>query len=131
MSQDYLLRQIETMTRALAHALFLRNLDDRPVFDESGNFSEGNFLFRRLKTMVNEGDINGAENLLFETIQGCPEDEYLKTALDFYEDLASLNDAQLSSCRFSRQEIADGLAEIQRIYLPAGTSNTPATPVDA
>ena len=116
MSSDYLMRQINDMVRLIANTIFQKSVGEYEFIHEDGSFSDGGFLGYRLKKMVLEGDINGAENLLFETLEADPRQEYLPVALDFYSALQEKSDAQLISCRFSRQEIGDGLAELQKIY---------------
>ena len=115
MSGDYLMRQIDEMVRFLSQVLLRHQPENLvQVFTEDGGFSQGGFLQYRLRGLLLEGRVNEAENLLFETVQADPADEYLPVALDFYEELNKMSDSQLAGCDFSRQEIREGLEQIKR-----------------
>lgn len=117
MSNDWYIRQCEIVGKVLGCMLFNRQYEeDMLELDENGNVSGENLLFYTLKKHVKEGDINGAENLLFDEIEKEKSPRYLQTALDFYQMLMELNDARLVSCRFSREEIYDGIAQVMKLY---------------
>ncbi len=118
MSHDYIMRQIEDMARFFASVIFARRPAGYSVFSEDGSVSEASLLHLRLRALLAEGDVNAAENLLYDTIAADPRDEYLPVALDFYENLNAKTDAELAAESFSRQEIAEGMAGIKRFYEP-------------
>lgn len=121
MSSDYLIRQIEDMTHFLASVIFAKKPESLSVIEEDGGISEGNLLRFQLRSLLRDGHVNEAENLLFETVNADPRDEYLPTALDFYETLQAMSDVELEECDFSRAEIADGLKTITALYTgPSG-----------
>lgn len=66
--------------------------------------------------MVDDGEINLAENLLFEKIQENPSCDMLELGLDFYVYLNSKSDNFLEENNFSRQEISDGLEDLQKTF---------------
>ena len=111
---DYFMRQIEDMGRMLGEMLFMKKQDPIPDFDEQGNLLESGLLYRRLCTMLDVRDVNGAENLLFEMLERSPEYDFLRVALQFYTDLEKWTDAELAEANFSRQEIFEGMQEIQK-----------------
>lgn len=114
---DYIMRQIEMLSRGLAKVLFQKDLETtEEIVDEQGGFSESGLLLHMVKKLLLEKQINEAENLLFKTIEEDPQEDYLKTALYFYERLQEMSDEELEDADFSRAEIADGLKEIQRLY---------------
>jgi len=117
--KDYILRQIELLSQGLAKMLFNKDTT-LSVFDgiisETGELSGAEYLRYTLHTMLQDDLINDAEDLLFETIGQHPRPEYLGVALEFYEQLAQKSDDDLEACNFSREEVADGLAEIQKIF---------------
>lgn len=113
---DYIMRQIETITKALARVIFHKEEDTTEVIDQDGNLSGSNLLLYRLKRMLHDGRVNEAENLLYEAIEQNPQDEYFKTALAFYDELKNWNDEKLKKCNYSREEIYDGLAHINRTW---------------
>lgn len=115
---DYFMRQIEDMGRMLGEIFFMKVQDPIPDFDEQGNLLESGLLYRRLCTMLDNRDVNGAENLLFEMLEQYPEYDFLRVALQFYTDLEKWTDAELAEADFSRQEIFEGLREIQK-YIDA------------
>ena len=119
---DYIMRQIELLSRGLAKVLFHKDLEtEEEILDEQGGVSGGGLLAYTVKKLLLEKKINEAENLLFETIEEDPQEEYLKTALLFYDQLRQMSDEALEEADFSREEIAQGLQEIQRLYaLPGG-----------
>ncbi|ADU28022.1 DUF6483 family protein [Ethanoligenens harbinense] len=113
---DYWMRQIEDITKALGNMLFEKQSGTVELFDEQGVLSETSFLSYRLNRMIGDGQINEAENLLFDAIEEDPKTGYLKVALDFYATLEKRSDAELTAAGFSRAEILDGLQAVQKIY---------------
>jgi len=107
------MRQVKGIADAIAAIVFRKAEVSYEIQDET-NHTETDMLFLRLNEMLNEGNINGAEDLLFEKIK--PNDtNYLLLAVDFYQRLNSKSDDELEYCGFSRGEIKDGLAEVMRI----------------
>lgn len=104
------------MTEAMGKMLFEKQSGATELFNEEGTLSESGFLTYRLNRMIEEGHINEAENILFDTIEDDPKQEYWKVALDFYATLEKRSDAELLASNFSRQEIVDGLQEVKKIY---------------
>lgn len=115
-NNDYIMRAIEDLSYMLAKVIFNKDVTANEIIDEQGNFSESNFLYHQLLKKVDEGKINEAENLLFESIENNPSSEYLKVAIDFYVGLEKLSDETLNSNSFPREEILEGLLCINRIY---------------
>lgn len=117
--QDYILRQIELLAQGVAKLLFKKETSVQ-VFDniihQDGLISSSEYLRYMLQNMLQDGKINDAEDLLFETIQREPRPELLEVAVEFYQQLAQLSDEVLESHDFSREEIADGLREMTAIF---------------
>lgn len=117
MFDDYLMDQINSATRFLAKIIFNKGGSAYEFIDEDAVVSEEGFFWHTLKRLILQGEINEAENMLFERIQADPDNEqYLKVALRFYQELSGLEDAFLASHDFSRQEILEGLTEIRKIF---------------
>lgn len=116
MSSDYILRQIEDMTRFLASVLFMKRPATVEVMDEEANVTAEYLLLHRVRELLAERQINAAENLLFDTLAEDPRPEYLPVAIEFYDALHHMSDALLAASDFSRQEVAEGLAAITRLY---------------
>lgn len=115
-NNDYIMRAIEDLSCFLAHVIFQKDVAAIQLQDEEGNFSESKFLHFQLLTMIGEGRLNDAENLLFEKIACHPNEDYFKVALDFYASLDDLSDATLNNCGFPRPEILEGLSDLKKIY---------------
>ena len=95
-ANDYLMRQIEDMARFLGKVLFVKTEETIPLLEE--------------------GDANSAENLLFDEVEAHPDPAYLQVAVQFYADLQHWTDAALEAADFSRQEVLDGLAAVKELY---------------
>lgn len=115
---DYLMRQIDLLTSALGKMLFQKDItiDEGAIIDDDGVISQGYLLLYQLKGLIREKKINEAEDLLFDTIEAEPREEYLKTAVDFYTDLFQMSDKELADCDFSRDEIGEGFVDVLSLY---------------
>jgi|GEM_PF-169590 len=108
-NNDYIMRMIEDLSTFLANVVFQKDLASVDIFDEQGNITASNLLHLQLVTMIDQGRINEAENLLFEKVSAHPNPVYLQVALDFYASLDKLSDAVLNQAGFPRSEIVEGL----------------------
>lgn len=115
-ANDYLMRQIEDMAPFLGKVLFVKTEETIPLFDEQGNVLESGLLYKRLSALLEKGDVNGAENLLFDEVEAHPGPAHLQVAVQFYSDLQRWTDAALAAADFSRQEVLDGLAAVKELY---------------
>jgi hypothetical protein len=77
--------------------------------------SSANLLSGMLKRLVSEGEYNKAENLLFKELNEDSSEEMYSIALDFYGLLQGKTDEELRKGDFSREEIAQGLEEIEKV----------------
>lgn len=111
---DYIMREIEGLTRMLAKTIFHKDLNTREIIDEQLSVSGTDLLLQALLRMVSEGRVNDAENLLHEHLAREPRPEYLAVAVRFYAHLDGMSDEELARCDFSRGEIAQGLADVRR-----------------
>ena len=112
--EDWFMRQIKTMAAAIAKVIFGK---DTVVYEiqNPANQTETDILYGNLVRLINDGKINEAEDLLFQSLDPNNQDMLL-LAVDFYQRLNALGDPALQACGFSRQEILDGMQEVQRIY---------------
>lgn len=115
-NNDYIMRMIEDLSTFLANVVFQKDAAAVEMFNEQGNISASNLLHLQLLAMIGEGQLNEAENLLFEKIEAHPNQAYLQVALDFYVNLDNLSDAALTRAGFPRTEIVEGLADIKKLY---------------
>lgn len=116
---DFIEREITGLTRFLAKIIMNQSVATEELLDENNAVSSEKFLKYTLFKLISEGKINEAEDILFEWINENPKLEYLSVAVEFYEKLNSMGDAALKDASFSREEIAEGLLEIKKIYLAA------------
>jgi len=113
MHKDYLMRQIEGITTAIAELIFNKPSSRYEMQSEVRQL-ESDLLYVLLNKMLDENNINGAENLLFEMLDTSNQD-HLAIATDFYKRLNNFTDKQLEEADFTRNEVSDGINEIKTI----------------
>lgn len=114
---DWAMRQVEEIGRFLAKLLFNKETTIYEVItDENGNITDEGLLYLELKTLLRQGRLNQAENLLFERINRGENLEYLEIAIYFYSQLNNLTDEYLEAHGFSREEVKEGLMEVRALY---------------
>lgn len=69
-----------------------------------------------LKSLVLKHEYNKAENILFEEIKKNKSEKIYKIALDFYYLLMDQSDDKLKNGNFSREEIFQGLKDVNIIF---------------
>lgn len=114
--QDYIMREIAMLARMLGKTIFHKEVETIELVDENGYTTGDGLLYFRLSTLVKQGEISKAEDLLFEEVQANPSHQLLLVACQFYDDLNNLNDAELAAGWFSKEEIVQGLADIKKMY---------------
>ncbi|MGY0375275.1 DUF6483 family protein [Clostridium sp. JNZ J1-5] len=80
------------------------------------DIGSGDILQITLKRLVNDGEYNKAENILFDTISKNNSQETYQVAINFYNMLLEKSDDELAKGNFSREEVYQGLEEIKSIY---------------
>lgn len=114
---DYIMKQIELSAKFLAKLIFGKESPEYKLqYEETGNETPADLLHLTLRRMVADGQINEAENLLYEQIEKEQTADNLEVAIDFYDSLSRLDEETLDECDFSRIEILEGLENIKRIY---------------
>lgn len=113
--KDYIMRLIHGIALVLARILLGRQME------EQGEIAD--FLDRkekkendRLARMIDEGQINEAEDLLFDLLENDGREDRKKAALAlaFYDYLNEKDDAFLEAAGFSREEIIKGLEDAMK-----------------
>ena len=111
--QDYIMRMIKEMVRAILTLLF--NIDTDSPSAELLEDAEEQQTMDELLDMVDNGLINEAENRIYEmTEEGKKTD--LEVALLFYSYLNDKPDEFLEAHNYSRDEIKTGLKDITVRY---------------
>uniref|UniRef100_UPI00402681B9 DUF6483 family protein n=1 Tax=Acetatifactor sp. TaxID=1872090 RepID=UPI00402681B9 len=107
--QDYVMRLIKEMVRAILKLLF--NIDtESPIIELLENKEEKETL-ENLIDMVDAGEINEAENRLYDLISATDMNS-LEVAILFYSYLNDKTDDFLEANDFSRDEIKLGMENI-------------------
>lgn len=109
--QDYIMRLIKEIIRAILKLLF--NIDVETPTSELIENEEEKAALETLLDMVDEGDINEAENEIFEIAEGKTNIEMI---LLFYSYLNNKSDNFLKENNFSRKELKDDLKYILSQY---------------
>lgn len=111
--QDYIMRMIREMIRAILKLLF--HIDTEIPTSELLENDEEKATLKTLVNMVDNGDINEAENKIFAIAE--PENKAsLKLVLLFYSYINDKPDDFLAENNFSRKEIQDDLKYILSQY---------------
>jgi len=108
------MRQIEGITTAIAELVFNKP-SSRYEMQTEIRHSDSDLLYILLCNMLETKNINGAEDLLFDTIEVNNHDHFL-IAVDFYDKLNKMTDKELNKADFSRNEIEQGLNEVKSFY---------------
>lgn len=115
--QDYIMRLIKEMVRAILKLLF--QIDTDSPTEELLEEKEEKEAFHALVELIDDGKINEAENQLYEQMENEGANERsasLKTALLFYSYLNQKSDDFLKEHDYSREEIREGLNQIVSRY---------------
>lgn len=111
--QDYIMRLIKEMVRAILKLLF--NIDTESPSSELLKDAEEKQTLESLLDMIDEGRINEAENSLYDSIENLDKSG-LEIALLFYSYLNDKSDEFLEEHDFNREEVKQGLENITSRY---------------
>ena len=112
--KDFIMRQIELIARYIAESVFKKKSTEYKIIEKE-NLSDTDKLHNKLVNLINENKINEAEDLLFDSLD-LDNKKYLEVAIDFYSRLTKLDDATLELNDFTKEEIAEGLADVSNKY---------------
>ena len=112
--QDYVMRMIKDLARALALLIFGKK-DIRYEIPEEKERTEEDNLYARLLQMADRGEINEAENILLTEFPK-ESSNYVIMAADFYQHIAEYSDEFLAEHNYSRDEILEGMESIAQEY---------------
>ena len=107
--QDYVMRLIKEMVRAILKLLF--NIDTESPTIELLENKEDKETLENLIDMVDAGEINEAENRLYDLISATDMNS-LEVAILFYSYLNDKTDDFLEANDFSRDEIKLGMENV-------------------
>lgn len=112
--KDWFMRQLRVFVDMAARLLLGKEFTPYLIQDVD-HMTTADLLHQRLLTMLDEQDANGAEDLLFESVN--PDDMAIyEVGLDFYNRLNEMDERELDRQDFSREEIRDGLSDLTAEY---------------
>lgn len=111
--QDYIMRLIREMVRALLKLLF--HIDTQSPTADMFEDAEMKKQAEYLQRLVDDGKINEAEQELFDMVDRNNRN-ILGVALVFYSYLNDKEDGWLTENGFSREEIKQGIEDIVSAY---------------
>ena len=114
--KDYIMRLIHGSARTLARMMLGRELDaegEAILLREKATRDRYDFL----RAMIDAGQVNEAEERLFDLLETCGWDDREKAslAIAFYDYLNEKEDAFLEAADFSREEIIRGMEDALKI----------------
>ena len=80
---DYVMRTISDLVRAIARLALGKNEINYALPDTEDKYSDTDRIYRKLRDLVDAGEINEAENQLYENLDE-NDTEHLEMALTFY-----------------------------------------------
>ena len=110
--KDYIMRIIKEMVRVLFSLMFGKKYVSVEQEAKNGYEVSGKKL-DELLTMIDNGEINEAENLMLEDIDYSNRNELAAAAL-FYQYLSEKNEDFLQENNYSKEEVLDGINQIMQ-----------------
>ena len=111
--QDYIMRLIHEMVRAILKIMF--QIESESPELEMIEKEETQGVTEQLLSKIDNGELNEAENELYELLSGKTRD-HLMMGLLFYSHLNEKSDEFLTEHDFSREEVRDGLERLMKEY---------------
>ncbi len=110
--KDYYMRIVHELVRMLIRLVFSKDIDRD---DEEAVPLEVMEKYKKLISMIDDGQINEAENLLLDGLK--PDSRaYFELALMFYEKMNGKTDEFLEEHDYSREEVTDGIKYVVDFY---------------
>ena len=110
--KDYYMRIVHELVRMLIRLVFSKDIDRD---GEEAVPLEVLEKYKKLISMIDDGQINEAENLLLDGLE--PDSRaYFELALMFYEKLNGKTDEFLEEHDYSREEVTDGIKYVADFY---------------
>lgn len=110
--KDYVMRIVHEWVRTLIKLIFNQDIDKD---DDDGISLEVMELYRKLLSMIDDGKINEAENILVDGLETGGQ-AYFEMALLFYEKLSGKTEEFFAEHDYSQEEVVDGLKYVVDYY---------------
>lgn len=114
-NKDFILREIERLTQSIAK-IFSVEVNHK-AYDHPISITESaDILAIQLRELLDFSEVCKAEDLLFAFCEENPTEESFRLAMKFYAELNEYTDEELEEFDFSRDEIAQGINDIKKIF---------------
>ena len=113
-SREFITKQIKAISKLIVQVLFKKD-DFEYVVPEESRQTEFDKLYVELMVLLDKNNINEAEDLLFNNVNGT-NPIILIIALNFYNKLVNKTDEELESANFSLEEVEQGFLDLLRMY---------------
>ena len=110
--KDYYMRVVHELVRTLIRLVFRKEIDKD---EEKMVPLEVLEQYKKLTAMIDDGQINEAENLLLDGMEADSR-AYFELTLLFYEKLNAKTDEFLEEHDYSREEVLDGIKYVVDFY---------------
>ncbi len=114
LEKDYILRMIKDLTKSIAH-IILGKSEIEYELPKKDEYSRVDLLYVKLIELVSQGNINDAEDMLFDEINTSDMRQF-EMAMSFYLYLNDFDDDYLERNDYSRDEISEGIKSICKEY---------------
>lgn len=108
--KDYIMRMIKEMVQVLFSLVFRKKYVSVELEDENKYEVSGNTL-KYFFDMIDQGDINEAENLLLEDLDYTNKEEVMAAAF-FYQHLSQKDDDFLRRNDYTKEEVLFGFKQL-------------------
>ena len=108
--KDYIMRMIKEMVQVLFSLVFGKKYVSVELEDENKYEVSGNTL-KYFFDMIDQGDINEAENLLLEDLDYTNKEEVMAAAF-FYQHLSQKDDVFLRRNDYTKEEVLFGFKQL-------------------
>jgi len=112
-SEDYVMRQIDMAVRLIARLVFKKDTAEYKIVPDEAAGCD--ILYLELMKLAGSGEINEAENLLFER-SDINDLGFLEVAIAFYDKINNYGDAFLEISGYSREEAKEGLGGMCELF---------------
>ncbi len=111
--EDYIMRIIHEAVRMLLKLIF--GIDEAKQEEFAFASADTESKYQKLKRLAEEGNINEAENSLFDWMDGQNRD-FFQMAVLFYDHINTFEEERLEEAGYSREEITEGLLAAAKLY---------------
>jgi hypothetical protein len=112
--QDYVMRLIKQMMQAVSNIVFKKTDTDKETDSIQTDTTESDREIDLL-ALADSGQINEAENLLYETLDTTDMSQ-LRKAFAFYEHINEYQNDFLEEHNYSREEVLDGIKNVSEEF---------------